>query len=646
MRHPILTSSVGGLLGLVLLATSSWAATYHVDATAGDDTRDGGTPQTAWKTLGKAAGSVQPGDTVVVGPGVYFEHVTLNKAGRPDKPITFKADSVQPDRVIITGANKDIREGKATWKLEDEKLGLYSTKIAAAPARVVADKVDLFPYPDLASLKTLSTKGQSADKKAIDVPAPAQGFAFEKDTLYVRLGKKYGAEDPAKRVMQVGPAGGTGSANRHANLPHHANFRILTDQPANVVLEGFTFEVPGVTGVLTDGGKITVRDSWFRGCRTAVSAATDNAAEGKRADDVTVERCDFSQFPALHDVADVLARISESTEKKNRPATGFWMQRGNCLQNYALGFVLKAGYRWTLKDNYIHDCFEGISAWSIGASKDLEVSGNVFERIVDSGIETGNAAAGLKISGNQFTDVREVFSYNPKGGTPWPGPVFVHHNVASVTEDGQRLWAKLDVIPTLFEIVANDENWADPRMKTVPKNVVAASGAGFVAYQNTLFAPKGVVFSLSGMLERRPENFHFVNNIIVASGWAPSKYRDSLDFQGCKFAGNLLAPALPSDPGPADVGAGAGGRKFGKVADLKISAGDKGTFALSEGSPALGTASKSDLPGVSPDIGAVAKDGSGWKAPTAGPKVTAPAATASTDSTATSPSPTTPPAKK
>ena len=52
------------------------------------------------------------GDTVVIAPGIYFETVRLRRFGTEKKPVTFRADRIQKNRVVISGADPAIRLGK------------------------------------------------------------------------------------------------------------------------------------------------------------------------------------------------------------------------------------------------------------------------------------------------------------------------------------------------------------------------------------------------------------------------------------------------------------------------------------------------------------------------------------------------------
>jgi len=598
-------------LGLTGLLTScAFATNFYVDSTRGDDAHAGTSWATAWKTIGQAAATVQPGDAVMVGAGIYYESVQLKTAGTAEKPIRFTVDAVQRNRVIITGADRAIREKKAAWTVDDAALGLYSIPIDYAPARVMADEVDLFAYPDLASLKSFELSAAVG----IKLPGPAHGFAHDpvRKRLCVRLeaSGKYGPPDLRKRTLQVSPASGSGGASQNASEPAHMNFGIRTSAPAYVTLEGFTFETPGVCGVFLESGNVTIRDCWFRGCRTAVAARKDGLT------DVLIERCEFSQYPTFHDVADVIARLPAGAAKI--PA-GWWLQRGNGPLNYGLGFVFKAGTKWTIRGNYIHDCYDGLSSWSLGTSRGAQVTDNVFERIVDNGIETGRGAADLQVDHNFFKDVREVFAYNPKEGPPWPGPILIHHNTVTASAEGQKLWAKLDLRPALFELHGPN---ASAKSAAAP---MSPAGAGFVAYHNTLLQPEGLLFQIPSLPKSQPENFRFLNNLIVTEDTMARAFRGTVDFSKCEFAGNLLAPAGTGDIGPDREFAGSGGASFRAFSELKLPDAGQGNFAPAKDSPAAGKAVKTKgLPDGGTDIGAFAASAPSHL-PTSGPKLSTPA---------------------
>ncbi|MBI3303116.1 MAG: right-handed parallel beta-helix repeat-containing protein, partial [Deltaproteobacteria bacterium] len=76
---------------------------FYVSATTGDDARDEIQAQnssTPWKTIGRALQTAIAGETVIVLPGSYNEHVQSRRDGISNAPITIKA--AEPGTVTIT----------------------------------------------------------------------------------------------------------------------------------------------------------------------------------------------------------------------------------------------------------------------------------------------------------------------------------------------------------------------------------------------------------------------------------------------------------------------------------------------------------------------------------------------------------------
>ena len=90
---------------MALLPGRLAAATYYVEQTAtGASDKNPGTQAAPWKTISRAAGAkeLKPGDTVLIGSGVYRETVNVTVSGEPGKPITFAA--APRARVVIKGS--------------------------------------------------------------------------------------------------------------------------------------------------------------------------------------------------------------------------------------------------------------------------------------------------------------------------------------------------------------------------------------------------------------------------------------------------------------------------------------------------------------------------------------------------------------
>lgn len=81
-----------GVLACVLL-TAAGATTYYVDATGGDDSKDGQSLSTAWKTVAKVnAASFVAGDQILFKRGeVWRESLAPPSSGATGNPIVFDA---------------------------------------------------------------------------------------------------------------------------------------------------------------------------------------------------------------------------------------------------------------------------------------------------------------------------------------------------------------------------------------------------------------------------------------------------------------------------------------------------------------------------------------------------------------------------
>jgi sugar phosphate isomerase/epimerase len=90
--HPARTAASVALFGF-LAALPAFAVDYHVDCRAGDDARDGRSPQTAWRSLAKvSATTFQPGDKVLLSRGTRCTGMLWPKgSGEPGKPIRIAA---------------------------------------------------------------------------------------------------------------------------------------------------------------------------------------------------------------------------------------------------------------------------------------------------------------------------------------------------------------------------------------------------------------------------------------------------------------------------------------------------------------------------------------------------------------------------
>jgi len=86
--------------------TSGRPKVYYV-AVNGDNDSSGLFPEEAWETAAHAADRARPGDTVLIGEGVYRESVWLRVTGEKGRPITFKA--MPGHKVTFDGMDRALK---------------------------------------------------------------------------------------------------------------------------------------------------------------------------------------------------------------------------------------------------------------------------------------------------------------------------------------------------------------------------------------------------------------------------------------------------------------------------------------------------------------------------------------------------------
>ncbi|PTY06484.1 hypothetical protein DB346_00945 [Verrucomicrobia bacterium LW23] len=549
---------------------------WHVDSAKGTDSADGRTPGTAFATIQHAVNLAQPGDTVLLLPGIYYENVAITQGGTEAAPLRIKADRVEKNRVTLTGAVRSLRDKRGGWEMVDQALGMYRVPLAHKPTRVLADQVDLLPYPSLDDLEAFRFI-------ADDYPGHKHGYAWDEKTnhLYVRLRAdgKYGATDPNNASMAVAPPAGKGSLGRTPAGPGDFLIAVKMEGAAHIILDGITFETPGIAAVQTSAGDLTVRNCWFYGCRSAITSAQLSQPKLLPAR-VTVEQCYYTHYPAFSDVADTIR--DEAARQAAKPESWqrlmHWQRKSGNLPvsrgigspySYESGFIYRMGKDWIVRHNHFYEVFEAFSSGSAALSTGARIYGNRFERICDNAVETEEHAADMHIYGNQIIDVFEPFSWQPRSGIPLPGPIYIYDNIITETPEFTELWAKANFTGGVFKLgVGSDRMWNMKAMANLPRNVVEAP-QGFWATHNTMIVPRGRLVTALNPPGRAYRGFVFLNNIVAARSMFSHKGIPP----GMVFDYNAVACLRPDPPEQENTyciaTAGPNGKVFATAADLK-----------------------------------------------------------------------------
>jgi|GEM_PF-3281367 len=121
MRNHLLRKGI--IFGIIIFFLSSVflsypvvsSECYYVSTSYGDDNNTG-TLENPWRTIQKAANSVNAGDIVYIRNGTYYEEVSiLNKHGNTDAWITFRP--YNNEKVIVDGRNIPNRWNRSIFKI-------------------------------------------------------------------------------------------------------------------------------------------------------------------------------------------------------------------------------------------------------------------------------------------------------------------------------------------------------------------------------------------------------------------------------------------------------------------------------------------------------------------------------------------------
>jgi nitrous oxidase accessory protein NosD len=87
----LLVTAIVGQLAACSPATVFAAGTFYV-STSGNDSTGTGSAGNPWRTIQKAADSIEPGSTVLIQPGTYREAVEIRIEAMTDSPVIFRGD--------------------------------------------------------------------------------------------------------------------------------------------------------------------------------------------------------------------------------------------------------------------------------------------------------------------------------------------------------------------------------------------------------------------------------------------------------------------------------------------------------------------------------------------------------------------------
>ncbi len=547
-----------------------------------------GTILKPYRTIQKGVDSAGAGDTVIVRQAVYPEFVHIKSKGTANDPITVIAEP----GTIITGANWTIRSnpGGNRWTNENfvdkhqQNLNVYSASLELNtgdtgliipsaselfPTRVLMDETDLLQYPTLEALKTFVLNQN--DNYTLDGFSYGYYYDAVNKKIYVRLPGT--DKNPNNHVMKVSPTyykttslgtsnygvtPGYGSYNLLVGDKYTLSAPVADSEPVvmpsyHVIIDGFTFETPGLAGVLLRASDVEIKNCKFLGCRYGVKGATRVIYDMAYCTDICINNCEYSQYPTYDEAVDFTLAVRKNEKTATNVPYPWWHKKSNGLSAYGIdanlryevgGLVGNMGERWEIKNNNIHDVFDGINGSAmtkyyekyynngvlntrnVGA-EDIDIHHNRFEKCLDNCIEFEEHGKNVRVYNNEFINNFIPVSSQPTKGPEYPTDIYVYKNLFYNDAEVGRFWSQTANKATFaFKIGAKTTNWTFPWSENPPtgyeRAVINLTGDGFNAYNNTMILPWGypIAFTISNSDSWQRfcplfVNMRFRNNVLV-----------------------------------------------------------------------------------------------------------------------------------
>lgn len=460
----------GLLLPVLLLCGASYGASaasapgrsWHVSPAGRDDAA--GDAASPLRTIQRAADLAQPGDTVLVAPGIYRERVAPPRGGTAERPITYRAQV--PLAAIVRGS----AVWRPEWRREGPSPGIWSGALdeglfpdasqcdGANPFRVALSSTPggrngrpehARGYPGSDSAMVFSLGQVFVDGELYEQVPYARELAgaprtWHYDATSGRLAVHFPDDAPARHRVEI-------ANQRRLFAPHRRRL-------GHIVVEGFVFEHCGNQYPTNfwekehpewqQAGAVGTRSGhhWIiRGnvIRWTNGIALDLGNEGHPEADL--ERGDNGRAGQAghHRVEDNYLLDNGAGGTASYGGTHLVLRGNVVARNNRLRFTgpkrwesggikLHAPAYSVIERNLVHDNFGKWGIWlDQGAGRDTRVVGNlVYHQGVGVDLEIGSAPPSL-VAGNIFIETDIAYVTRESGGA-----TFAHNLIVGSRQEG------------------------------------------------------------------------------------------------------------------------------------------------------------------------------------------------------------------
>lgn len=372
----------------------------------GSDWNLGHHPQTALRTIQRAADIASPGETIVILPGTYRETLHIRNSGRASQPIIFQAQ--EPGSVTITNAADPSLIQAWQWQPEGDQI--FSTTPPWPVDRVIfQDGTNLYQ----------ALRGFNLDKFRTLVQRDNAYSAYFYDSAQNRL---YVFLEPGRSTEDLLIPKQLPTQDNFGNSAPVANLWL---EASHIQLQDLTFELGIRTGILLwDAQNIRIQDCSFYGASYGIAdySGTDPAVE------IIIEHSFYHNYPQYYWFRDWLS-WEETYSSGGRSSLiglhGFGLTiRHNLVSHAGDGLQVSPQFRET---------FNAANHDLLGAGATIE--GNLLFQGTDDAIEFDGPAENVWVHYNLIYDFFTSLGLSPV----LSGPVLIEDNFFLHPHHPQRI---------------------------------------------------------------------------------------------------------------------------------------------------------------------------------------------------------------
>lgn len=448
---------------------------YHV-AENGSDENTGISAVQAFSTLARALSTAQPGATILLHEGRYFESVNIRRSGTADAPILIR--NAPGETAVLDGRDTTFNP---SWASVDNAAGIYRTACSRRPHFAYYNGGHLYASPSLDDLIA----------NTWDMPS---GYFCNGTWMYVRFPHTGVPSDDDTVEIPAQTIGITCSGMQHIHIRGlEICYYGLDQYPRGIYFNESSYNLVDSCYLHHSGIGIGL----------------------KRASDFnTVQNCRFTE-----------SQIDTWNWSAVKEGTGYYEAGGVVVYGSS---SINSGN--VIRNNRFSHMFDGSCLYSedeSGPTANMDFHGNTVEYVNDDCVETDGAGTNCRIYGNTFRKFLTGVSVAPAA----IGPTYIFRNLFTD-------WESHGVYvgyPFKFNVTSDlSTEWVYLYHNTCYTAVAEQPGFLFKQYsdwsnvisRNNIYA--GTTYALESWSDRNPVDFDYDVLYTSASDmlidWAGNKY--------------------------------------------------------------------------------------------------------------------------